>query len=214
MKKLLILCFLQLLAEYSSLANKLVQRRVTHGTRPPSFNYPYTSQARLFLDAKNGKTFACTGTIITDQVVLTAAHCLEDKIKIVVGYKSFILTKLKKIPSIKWYIHPTYEINNNLDLGLVVTLRSMKLTNNVQAAHPGRWIINSDSLHDHSRPSVLCGWGQIAEGVIGPGMSCVRYPVLDQECLTADDSPDINWCFYTPRSPYGENDTWSNACYG
>lgn len=49
------------------------QRRVSHGTRPPAFSYPYTSQVLIEAHISGVPAYSiCTGSIISDLIVLTA----------------------------------------------------------------------------------------------------------------------------------------------
>lgn len=196
----------------SSNPNDFVQRRVAHGTRPPSFTYPYTSQVRLALIHRDSNRYTCTGTIITDMVVLTAAHCLKDFVNITVGYNGFTIQALTLIKAKRWFVHPFYQ-TKDLDIGLIETETSMKLTSSIQASYQGRWITSTAELAAHSKPSVLCGWGEHENRVAGD-LSCIKFTRLDQACLLYQHDPEFSWCFYYPRAPNGGENTYTNVCYG
>lgn len=213
MRSVSVILLWSLFIENFSFINTSVQRRITHGTNPPSFSYPYTTQARLYLITPKNVPYLCTGTIISDLVVLTAAHCVEGKDRLFVLYNKFTVRGLSYILSKKWYIHPDYKIKN-LDLALIVAQESMKLNDKVQAAYPERWIINPEDLRVHSRPSLMCGWGVTEKKRLSDSVKCLKYTKLDQECLNPEEDASFSWCFSSPPSPDGKNDTWSNACSG
>jgi secreted trypsin-like serine protease len=102
---------------------------VVGGTIAPEGKYPW--QTRLYASMEDNKG-RCGGTIIADQWVLTAAHCVvadPDVARnivpldsVVVGYGSIDRTKTTKIESEMILVHPDYlqqGIAGNADVALI-----------------------------------------------------------------------------------------------
>lgn len=126
-------------AQDSTTTNRKTQTDDTDmivGGKPADANeWPW--QVRLFSGKNDGGGF-CGGSLISKQWVLTAAHCLVDTKKVVVGYGSNKLDKLKRVPSAKVIVHKGYnpETMEN-DIALVKLSKPVKLgegTTNVDMA--------------------------------------------------------------------------------
>lgn len=164
-------------------------RRVAYGTLPPYFSYPYTSQVWLNLTEELSSTY-CTGTIITDLMILTAAHCLDNKIKVDIYYGSFQRSTSKRLSGKRWWQHPKW-LKDRLDIGLIVAEESLSLTLHIRIAEPGSWI--TERIFDNeSRPSLLCGWG-LQENNHLNGLKCMMFAGADQKCLYNADYLEYEW---------------------
>jgi len=75
----------------------------------------------LVVDSK-GKTWECTGTMLTHRMVLTAAHCVSDRKSASVVF-DFNVDGTRKVAATKFFIHPDYaKAKNGLstaDLALI-----------------------------------------------------------------------------------------------
>src|SRR5262249_30410022 len=84
----------------------------------PADEGKYPWQVRIYSTEDDNIGF-CGGSIIAPQWVLTAAHCLLDTQKVVVGFGSIDRTKTIKIESEKIIVHPDYPKGEKADLGLI-----------------------------------------------------------------------------------------------
>jgi secreted trypsin-like serine protease len=89
---------------------------IVGGTAAPDGKYPW--QVRLYSSMGDSVGF-CGGSIIGDQWILTAAHCLLNTDAVVVGYGSNDRTKTTKIESEKVIVNPAYVAGEKADVALV-----------------------------------------------------------------------------------------------
>ena len=88
----------------------------------PAADGAWPWQVRL-LDSMDPQSGFCGGSLISNQWVLTAAHCVvmdDGPIdSVIVGYGSTLQSKLKLVPSVKIIVHPDYMKENHADLALI-----------------------------------------------------------------------------------------------
>ena len=89
---------------------------IVGGTPAPDGKYPW--QVRIY-GSMNDTIGFCGGSIIGEQWVLTAAHCLMDTQAVVVGFGSVDRTKTTKIESEKIIVHPAYLAGEKADIALI-----------------------------------------------------------------------------------------------
>jgi secreted trypsin-like serine protease len=78
--------------------------------------YPW--QVRLYASMDDQIGF-CGGSIIDDQWILTAGHCVLNTEAVMVGYGNVDRTKTTKIPSEKIIVHPAYVAGEKADIALI-----------------------------------------------------------------------------------------------
>lgn len=100
-----------------------IQPRIVGGQAANSGQFPFYG----FLNVRYttpGKGTACGASLISDEWILTAAHCLEDAGKLIVSLGEYDLTKPEPenlditVPLDGLHPHPEYDPNLNLhDIG-------------------------------------------------------------------------------------------------
>ncbi len=92
------------------------------GGEPVADDGAWPWQVRLF-DSMDHESGFCGGSLISNQWVLTAAHCVVDYGEtlesVVVGYGSIYQSKLKMVESAKIIANPQYETDEKGDLALI-----------------------------------------------------------------------------------------------
>ncbi|XP_075531053.1 chymotrypsin-1-like [Dermacentor variabilis] len=85
--------------------------RIHHGKPTSKENIPWIVQVFGIFDLSSGLSSLCAGSIITRNLILTAAHCLFNgafALKVRVVYKSHLYQNGKAIEAEKMMVHPKY----------------------------------------------------------------------------------------------------------
>lgn len=122
----------------------------------PAAQGKYPWQVRLYETMDDDIGF-CGGSIIAPQWVLTAAHCLVDTDKVIIGFGDVDRTKTTKIASEKVIVHPAYLEGKKADLALVKLAEPIDDAPAVALADTG----SSRSLLNPGAKATVTGWGAI-----------------------------------------------------
>lgn len=147
-------------------------RRVNSGYHP-DFEEPWGSQAFLNLKGLKLSQPNCTGTIITDLVVLTNAHCLLGAEEISIGIGAFDFKNLTFYQARYWVIHPIWNVHH-LDLGMVVSVLRFRTVQATSPVAPRYWHTKKD-IPTLQNTITFCGWGIDVNHTLG-GLRCGQTP--------------------------------------
>lgn len=166
-------------------------------------NHPW--HATIFTRAENGEYFfACGATLISELVVLSAAHCFvnvnEKSVKIAVGKRSSNFTTSSDEPLAQFFDveqiirHPLYldRLGNfGSDIALVELNQTVSLSDEV---HPACIDWNLDDLTWHlsnKSMGVVAGMGVTEDDVISAVLRQTHIPVVDDEHCIKSQSEDF-----------------------
>jgi secreted trypsin-like serine protease len=122
----------------------------------PADEGKYPWQVRIYSTMDDNVGF-CGGSIIAPQWVLTAAHCLLDTQKVVVGFGSTDRTKTTKIESEKVIVHPDYIKGEKADVGLIKLKQPIPDAPAILVADP----VVDKSVDVPGATVTVTGWGAI-----------------------------------------------------
>ena len=122
----------------------------------PADDGKYPWQVRLYSSMDDTVGF-CGGSLIGDQWVLTAGHCLLDLDKVVIGYGNTDRTKTTKVVSEKIIVHPSYFEGKKADLALVKLQTPIPNAPSIGFADPAA----ESSLMPAGAKVTVTGWGAI-----------------------------------------------------
>lgn len=131
---------------------------VVGGSPAEEGSWPW--QVRL-LDDFDPNTGFCGGSLIDEEWVLTAAHCVvvggEVVDQVVVGYGSVFQSQLKMVGSDTIIVHPDYQTDNHADLALIKLSEPVKGIEMIALARPD----DEADLLEPGDTLTVTGWGAL-----------------------------------------------------
>jgi secreted trypsin-like serine protease len=138
----------------SSASVSLKSPMIVGGTAVPKGKYPFVAFVMLY---RNGKPYAnCGGSLIDQDSVLTAAHCLENTTGAVVVVGRTDLRKKNRgqeIGASRPFIHPRY-LGSGYDAGVLKLRRPVKGIKPIKLA-----TAKQNNLETPGRKLTVAGWG-------------------------------------------------------
>lgn len=155
-------------------------RRVAYGQTPPQAAGIFRSQVALTIertDSSGPRNYGRgSGTIISNQAVLTAGHNLRDNVlgnvtSIVIHYNGFSIgvASNETVTRGSWIIHPN--IVRGVDVGIVY-FNSPKP--NLVIIPAERWDTTNGAM-ETERKTNMCGWGTNERNFIPPRIMCLQF---------------------------------------
>jgi len=159
--------------------------RIVGGVETKPLEFPWQVSVK---DPYDGTDHNCGGTIISDQWILTAAHCDETKV-IVMGDHDFAKREGTEvqIPIVKWIIHPKMTSYEEYDLALVKLEKKLDFEGEHKHLAPVCLATPEDD-QKFAAPGTTCtvsGWGYIDNrgGTLPDTLHKVDVPVwANDEC--------------------------------
>ncbi len=154
----------------------------------------------VWFDADGSPQYACSGTVISANVVLTAAHCVLDEttrqplaadgFRVVTGVADWSDESNRQVSDVSQALaNPNYDdVTDAADAALLVLTEP-------STAPPVRLAANSERyLYTPGMPAVVAGWGLDDSGTLGTVLRSATTDVQDAGyCAQFDDLFDGHW---------------------
>lgn len=165
--------------------------RITGGTEASLLEFPWMSL--IAYETNEGLDFRCSGTVLNERYILTAAHCLQNLTFIGVRLGEYDISKKRDCDVIKGFcsppvqdfyienirVHPGYDpstFNNDLALIRLATSANLTYVNVKPICLP-----IDDSLNLDGKFAVITGWGVTNAGQKSPKLLKTSVPVISNE---------------------------------
>ena len=131
--------------------------KIIHGTA--CGNLSQSPVVRIVMVDSSGKEGFCTGTMITPEAVLTAAHCitLTNPVRVVIAYGEPLASAIL-VDASDWYVHPAFHVDAS---GVEADVAVVRLQRQVPL--PTLPILTSQGVTENELVSIF-GYGQDENG--------------------------------------------------
>ena len=186
-----------------------VNPRIVGGTAAPNGKYPFVAYIELY---KGKRVFACTGSLIDQDSVLTAAHCLINTTGAVVVVGRTDLRNKNRgqvIEASRPFIHPRY-FGNGYDAGVLKLSRPVKGIKPIKLATPIQ-----NYLEKPGNILTAAGWGAVRQRpeIYPKRMQEVSVPVVSdsraKRAYQQSQAPK-----YVPRLMVAAGKKGKGPCFG
>jgi secreted trypsin-like serine protease len=188
-----------------------VSPMIVGGTAVPNGKYPFVAFVMLY---RNGKPYAsCGGSLIDQDSVLTAAHCLINTTgaKVIVGRTDLRKNRGQEIGASRPFIHPRYN-GSGYDAGVLKLRRPVKGIKPIKLA-----TAKQNNLETPGRKLTVAGWGLTGFNGTHPTnrLRQAQVPVVsDRRAESSYDAVVDPPGYVPPLMIAAGNSSKENACVG
>ena len=181
---------------------------IVGGTAVPTGNYPFMAFVKLY---RNGKRSGfCAGSLIDQDSVLTAAHCLRDTTgaAVVVGRTDLRKNRGQEIGASRPFIHPRYN-GSGYDAGVLKLRRPVKGIKPIKLA-----TAKQNKLEKPGHILTTAGWGVMKQrpDILPKRVHEVSVPVVsDSRAKRAYQSQGLK---YLPTLQVAVSKKGKSPCFG
>jgi secreted trypsin-like serine protease len=182
---------------------------IVGGTAVPTGNYPFMAFVKLY---RNGKRSGfCAGSLIDQDSVLTAAHCLMNTTGavVVVGRTDLRKNRGQEIGASRPFIHPRYN-GNGYDAGVLKLRRAVKGIRPIKLA-----TAKQNKLEKPGRKLTVAGWGVTGFKSTQPNrLRQARVPVVSDRRAERSYDAVLGPSGYVPPLMIAAGNSKVNGCVG
>lgn len=183
---------------------------IVGGFSVPDGTYPFVAYVKLY---RNGMPYAsCAGSLIDQDSVLTAAHCLQNTTGAVVVVGRSDLRKKNRgqeIGASRPFIHPRY-LGNGYDAGVLKLKRPVKGIEPIKLA-----TANQNNLETPGRKLKVAGWGLTGfDGTSPNRLRQAQVPVVSDRRAAESYDALLEPSGYVPPIMIAAGNSKANACVG
>ncbi|KAJ0055938.1 hypothetical protein NL108_016438, partial [Boleophthalmus pectinirostris] len=141
----------------------LLNPKIVGGASASPGHWPW--QIHLLTTNSKGQRVLCGGSLINHEWVLTAAHCLKDKVmdltQVSLGFSSLSDSPVQR-GVVQVELHPDYN-DTGSDIALLRLSSPVTYTRFIQPV----CLAHTNSYFDHGQSTWVAGWGRLEEGENG-----------------------------------------------
>jgi trypsin len=183
---------------------------IVGGTAVTNGTYPFMAHVTLY---RNGMPDAsCAGSLIDQDSVLTAAHCLKNTTGAVVVVGRTDLRKKNRgqeIEASRPFIHPRY-LGSGYDAGVLKLRRPVKGIKPIKLASS-----NQNNLETPGRKLTVAGWGLMGfNGTVSNRLRQAQVPVVPDRRAEKSYDALLEPSGYVPPIMIAAGNNKANACVG
>jgi trypsin len=183
---------------------------IVGGTAVSDGTYPFVAYVTLY---RNGMPYAsCAGSLIDQDSVLTAAHCLLNTTGVVVVIGRTDLRKKNRgqeIGASRPFIHPRY-LGNGYDAGVLKLRRPVKGIKPIELA-----IANQNNYETPGRKLTVAGWGLMDfNGTLPNRLRQGQVPVVSDRRAESSYDALLEPSGYVPPIMIAAGNSKVSACVG
>lgn len=189
-----------------------IHAQIVGGTESVPYSRPYQAMVKV-PDSEGKGYYLCGGTILNNQWILTAAHCISGEKKVAdttvrVGVHNRKTTPAEgqELAISAYYVHPSYTTaSKGYDIAL------LKLSGTISDPHAAPALLPGNSVESvldvEGKRAIVSGWGRTsADGTSSDVLREVSIPISPTASCGVGGKPDNTIC--------GQTDGIKDSCAG